>query len=91
MDSSAARPSEEELLLRDHLAIYRTVLANERTLLAYTRTALAMVVVGVSVAQFGDWKASAWLGWGMALGGVALQCLGLSRYRTIRSQIGKAR
>ena len=32
----------EELILRDHLALDRTRLANERTLLAYLRTALML-------------------------------------------------
>lgn len=91
MDPSETRPKEEEFLLRDHLAIYRTVLANERTLLAYTRTALAMVVVGVSVAQFGDWSVSLWLGWALALGGMVLQCLGLHRYRVTRALIRRAK
>lgn len=37
-----------DLILRDHLAIDRTVLANERTLLAYGRTALTLLIVGFS-------------------------------------------
>ena len=38
-----------ELILRDKLAIDRTVLANERTLLAYVRTALTLFLVGISL------------------------------------------
>ena len=37
-----------ELILRDRLAIDRTVLANERTLLAYIRTALTLFLVGIT-------------------------------------------
>jgi putative membrane protein len=37
---------EEDLILRDELAIDRTVLANERTFLAYVRTSLAFAIVG---------------------------------------------
>jgi putative membrane protein len=40
------------MILRDHLAIDRTVLANERTLLAYIRTALAFLVLGGSLIKF---------------------------------------
>jgi len=42
----------ERLYLRDHLAAYRTVLANERTFLAYVRTALTFLVVGVTFVKF---------------------------------------
>jgi putative membrane protein len=38
----------EELILRDHLALDRTRLANERTLLAYLRTALMLMVAGAT-------------------------------------------
>ena len=34
------------MILRDHLARDRTVLANERTLLAYIRTAIALLASG---------------------------------------------
>lgn len=43
-----ASTQARELILRDRLAIDRTVLANERTLLAYIRTALALLLVGLS-------------------------------------------
>ncbi len=42
----------EELVLRDHLAIDRTAMANERTFLAYVRTALALLVIGVTFPHF---------------------------------------
>ncbi|HEU5322140.1 MAG TPA: DUF202 domain-containing protein, partial [Methylomirabilota bacterium] len=48
------RFSEADMILRDELALDRTVLANERTLLAYVRTALAFAVTGVGVIRFLD-------------------------------------
>jgi putative membrane protein len=39
----------ENLILRDHLAIDRTRLANERTLLSWLRTALMMLVSGITL------------------------------------------
>lgn len=45
---------EEQIILRDHLAADRTILANERTFLSYIRTALTIVVVGVSLIKFFD-------------------------------------
>lgn len=37
-----------EFILRDWLALDRTVLANERTFLAYTRTSLTLVLAGLT-------------------------------------------
>jgi len=47
-----SRYSKETLILRDELALDRTVLANERTLLAYLRSAVALLIAGVSMMQF---------------------------------------
>ncbi len=44
--------SKSDLILRDQLAMDRTILANERTLLAYLRTALAFLVTGVGLIKF---------------------------------------
>jgi len=44
----------DEFMLRDRLAIDRTILANERTLLAYARTALALLVIGLTCLHFID-------------------------------------
>ncbi len=41
-----------ELILRDELAIDRTVLANERTLLSYLRTGLALALTGGGIIRF---------------------------------------
>jgi len=41
-----AHVRRDEMILRDHLARDRTVLANERTLLSYIRTAIAMLAAG---------------------------------------------
>ena len=46
------RFQREELILRDELAIDRTVLANERTVLAYFRSALTLIIVGVTFLHF---------------------------------------
>jgi putative membrane protein len=40
------------LILRDHLAIDRTLLANERTLLAYLRSGVAMIMAGFTILHF---------------------------------------
>lgn len=43
---------KKDLILRDHLAIDRTILSNESTLLAYIRTSLAMVAAGAALIHF---------------------------------------
>ena len=53
--------SPEELVLRDELAIDRTLLANERTMLAYLRSAVALVLAGVSMMQFSPDQSWFWL------------------------------
>lgn len=38
----------EEMILRDWLALDRTVLANKRTFLAYSRTSIALLALGIA-------------------------------------------
>jgi putative membrane protein len=72
------------MVLRDHLALDRTVLANERTLLAYVRTALALLAGGGTLLRFfqGDHLIEA-LGALLLLLGVATAALGLWRFRSV--------
>ncbi|NTV92472.1 MAG: DUF202 domain-containing protein, partial [Chlorobiaceae bacterium] len=41
-----------DLILRDELAIDRTLLANERTLLSYLRSGVALLIAGVSIIHY---------------------------------------
>lgn len=43
------KENPEELILRDHLAIDRTVLANERTYLSYMRTVVSFLVAALTL------------------------------------------
>ncbi len=45
------------MILRDYLAVDRTVLANERTLLAYIRTGLALLLTGGTMLELLSHKA----------------------------------
>lgn len=77
----------EDLILRDHLAIDRTVLANERTLLAYVRTALAFLVVGGSLLKFFGALVPRLTG-AVSIGcGVMLFLVGARRYHAMKSKI----
>ena len=43
---------KKELILRDKLAVDRTLLASERTFLAYIRTSLTLILAGATIAKF---------------------------------------
>jgi len=47
-----AKCEESQLILRDELAIDRTLLANETTLLAYMRLSISLTIAGVSIVHF---------------------------------------
>jgi len=69
-----------DLILRDQLAIDRTILANERTFLAYCRTALALMITGAGVMKFfesGLWQIAGWV-----LIGVGVIVAGIGVWRT---------
>jgi len=53
-DKPYSKFEAEDLILRDELAIDRTLLANERTLLAYLRSAVALVIAGISIMHFAN-------------------------------------
>ena len=44
----------DEMILRDHLALDRTVLANERTLLAYLRIFIGSFSAGIAMVKLFD-------------------------------------
>jgi putative membrane protein len=80
----------EEMILRDHLAMDRTRLANERTLLAYLRTALMLMVAGVTAERVMGASpvviVSGWLF--IALGG-AVAGLGTWRFMAMQKKINR--
>jgi putative membrane protein len=90
--------SPDELILRDRLAIDRTILANERTLLSYARTALALLIAGLSLMHlpylsFGtglDTTFYAVAGWLCVGVGVVVVIIGYVHYRKYRNHIRAA-
>ena len=78
-------------LLRDLLAIDRTVLANERTLLAYGRTLLALLAAGATVLHFVTEWWGVPVGVGLTLLGSALFAFGTWRYRIVSRHLDRAR
>jgi putative membrane protein len=90
-DPRYSRFNSSDLILRDELAIDRTLLANERTLLAYLRSGVALLIAGVSIIHFSN------AGWFWAIGiaclpaGMFVSIVGLARYRRMSMSISLIR
>ena len=78
---------KEELILRDHLAIDRTVLSNESTLLAYIRTSLAVIAAGATLIHFFDEIFIKLFGAICVIAGTIILVLGYLRYRKMNKLI----
>lgn len=70
-----------QFIVRDWLALDRTILANERTFLAYGRTSLALVISGLTFIKFFDHVVYAVIGYVFIVLGFGIFALGLKRYR----------
>ena len=81
----------EELILRDELAIDRTLLANERTLMAYVRLAITLIIAGVSIVHFAMEKWFETIGFLCVPVGIAAGLFGWSRYQKMERQIREIR
>jgi putative membrane protein len=90
-DSVYSKFGRDDLILRDELAIDRTLLANERTLLAYLRSGVALLIAGVSIIHFSeqDWF------WAIGVGcipcGFLAGAVGVLRYRKMNKAISMVR
>jgi len=81
----------EELILRDELAIDRTVLANERTVLAYFRSALTLFITGVTFLHFFERGILPYIGIALIPCGLAVGIFGYLRYRKMDASIRTVR
>ncbi len=81
--------NEDKLILRDHLALERTRLANERTFMAYIRSALYLVIGGLALLQIkghGDLK---WVGVvALSLASIFI-VIGILRFFKLKDQLSK--
>jgi len=90
-DQIYSRFDSDDLILRDELAIDRTLLANERTLLAYLRSGVALLIAGVSIMHFSS------EGWFWMIGvaclptGIITGVIGILRYRKMNRYISLLR
>lgn len=81
----------DHLILRDHLAIDRTMLANESTFLAYLRTGLAMCAAGATLIHFSEGVHANTIG-GIFIGfGFLVFLIGTVRHGQMRKKIKNIR
>jgi len=76
-----------ELILRDELAVDRTLLANERTLMAYLRSALTLFIAGVTFVHFFEYGMLFYLGIGFLPLSVSVAAFGMLCYRKMNKAI----
>jgi len=90
-DSPYSKFDTDDLILRDQLAIDRTLLANERTLLAYLRSGVVLLIAGVTIIHFSH---EAWF-WAVGIGciptGIITGIVGVERYRRMNKSISLMR
>ncbi len=80
-----------ELILRDQLAIDRTLLANERTLLSYLRSGVALFIAGISIVHFAGQGWFADFGYACLPVGVITVFFGAVRFRRMDRAISIVR
>ena len=81
---------ENDLILRDYLAIDRTLLANERTLLAYIRTCLGFFAAGIALISFIEQNALIYIGYIFMGTPIFIFIFGIYRFVNTRRKIIKA-
>ncbi len=80
IDDPYSEFQREDMILRDWLALDRTVLANKRTFLAYGRTAIAMVVLGIAFVKLIDHRFFEIAGFALMSFGVIVFAVGLREF-----------
>lgn len=86
-----AKFDPEEMILRDHLAYDRTVLANERTLLSYLRTSIALFAAGGTLVKiFYDEPSMVRLGSVLLVFGLFVLIVGSIRFVQVKKRIARA-
>lgn len=77
--------SEEkyEMILRDYLAVDRTIMSNEGSFLAYIRTALTLLIAAITFLKFLDSVVFDIIGWALIVSAALLVLHGANRYDTM--------
>jgi putative membrane protein len=81
--------NKEEIILRDHLALERTKLANERTLLSYIRTSLYLVLGGIAFLGMRDLEEIKKLGYFSISLAIVILIIGITRFLQLKKHLKK--
>lgn len=79
----------DEELIREHLALERTKLANERTLLSYIRASLYLLIGGIALIQVKEYPNLHWVGYVALFICVLFILVGISRYVVLDRKLNK--
>lgn len=82
-------PTDEDLTLRDKLAIDRTKLANTRTLLAFFRTSLYLLVTALAVMKVDFLKGLSEYAWIFVVISGLVMSAGLVNFFLVKSRVKK--
>ena len=85
------RFSKSELILRDELAIDRTILANERTLLSYLRGSVALIIAGVTFIHFVEFGLLRYMAILLIPVGVITAVIGVIKYKHMGQRVRAVR
>lgn len=79
----------DEKLLREHLALERTKLANERTLLSYIRASIYLLISGLALLQIKEYQGISlmWVGYLSLFLCIMFVIVGFSRYVTLEKKL----
>ncbi len=91
MSDPYERFMNKELILRDELAVDRTILANERTLMAYLRSGVALILAGATFVHFSNQSWFMYLGIACVPLGIAVMLFGWIHFRRVKTSIEKIR
>jgi len=79
--------NEDDIILRDYLALERTKMANERTLLSYIRSSLYLLLGGIGIIQLDGFESIHFLGY-VALGlTIVLAIIGIYRFNLLKRHL----
>jgi len=79
--------NQEEIILRDYLALERTKLANERTLLSYIRSSLYLLIGGIALIQLEGFESIHFLGYVSLVLTVLFLLIGIQRFYKLNQRL----
>ncbi|MGY5846524.1 DUF202 domain-containing protein [Salegentibacter sp. HM20] len=77
----------DESIIREHLALERTKLANERTLLSYTQAALYFLLGGLALIQLKEYQEMHYIGYLALVFSVLFVTVGIWRFIVLKNKM----